>query len=68
MLDETWGLSNKSWKYEGKFSNYGSKSDQNMAQKLKQKYVKGIKSFYFVVLLSRYISKHVCNRCCNFKF
>ena len=42
MLDETWGLSNKSWKYEGKYSNYGSKNDQNMAQKLKQKYGKGI--------------------------
>ena len=42
MLDETWGLSNKSWKYEGKYSNYGSKSDQNMAQTLKQKYGKGI--------------------------
>ena len=41
MLDETWGLSNKSWKYDGKYSYYGNTNDQNMALKLKQKYGKG---------------------------
>ena len=46
MLDETWGLSDKSWKYDGKYSKYGSKSDRNMALKLKQKFGKGIYGLY----------------------
>ena len=38
MLDETWGLSNKTQKYEGK---YGLIDEGNMAVTLKQKFGKG---------------------------
>lgn len=38
MLDETWGLSNKTQKYDGK---YGLIDDRNIAITLKQKFGKG---------------------------
>lgn len=49
MLDETWGLSYHTRKYEGKYSDNGSNKNQNMAVALKQKFGKG--SFMELFLL-----------------
>ena len=43
MLDETWGLSNKTRQYEGRYSKYAitKNNDKDMAVILKQKFGKG---------------------------
>ena len=55
MLDETWGLSNHTRKYDGKYSDNGSNKNQNMAVALKHKFGKGSFTKHFL-LFNKYFA------------